>query len=395
MAASHPLGTFWSLAPGCTYLNHGSFGPAPGLVLAARRAWSERLARQPMRFFLDELEPQLDRAADRLAAFVGTQPDRLALLDNATFAMNVVAASVPLAAGDEVLLTDHEYGAVQRTWHARCAAVGARCTTATLPVPPTDDGVVAAIEAAVTPRTRLLVVSHVASATAWVLPVARICRLARVRGVPVCIDGPHALAMLDLELDTLGCDYYCASCHKWLCGPFGSGFLWVHPDRWSTVTSPVVSWGDSPGGRSPAWQDRTNWLGTRDPAALLAVADAVDFFDAARLAAFRSHAHAIVAHARRGLLALPGTGPLCTPDESGFVSMAAVELPPSAQAQPAGHSRMDPLQRWLRRERGIEVLVGSWGGRRYLRVSAHLYSLLDDAERLLTALREAPADLVH
>lgn len=387
MHATHPLGSFWSLDPACVYLNHGSFGPAPQPVLAARARWSERLARQPMRFFLGELEEGLDRAAVALASFVGTRPDRLALVDNATFAMNVVAASVPLGPGDEVLLSDHEYGAVRNTWQARCTAAGARVTTAMLPVPPTDDGVVAAIEAAITPRTRLVVVSHVASATAWILPVARICRLARARDIPVCVDGPHAIAMLDLDLDALGCDYYCASCHKWLCAPFGSGFLWVHPDRHAAIRSPIVSWGDSPAGRPPAWQDRTNWLGTRDPAALLAVADAIAFFDPERLTAYRLHAHEIVAHARRGLLALPGTGPLCTPDEADFISMAAVELPPSAGPRPGGHGRMDPLQRLLRTEHGIEVLVGSWAGRRYLRVSAHLYSSLDDGEKFLAAVR--------
>lgn len=387
MHAAHPLGSFWCLDPGCTYLNHGSFGPAPQPVLAARARWSERLARQPMRFFLGELEEGLDRAAAALAAFVGTRPECLALVDNATFAMNVVAASVSLEPGDEVLLTDHEYGAVRNIWQSRCAAAGARVTTATLPVPPSDDGVVAAIEAAITPRTRLVVVSHVASATAWILPVARICRLARDRGIRACVDGPHAIAMLDLDLEALGCDYYCASCHKWLCGPFGSGFLCVHPDHHSSITSPIVSWGDSAAGRPPAWQDRTNWLGTRDPAALLAVADAIAFFDPERLAAYRRHAHELVAYARRGLLALPGTGPLCTPDDTGFVSMAAVELPQSDRLQSGYHGRMDPLQRLLRAEHGIEVLVGSWAGRRYLRVSAHLYSSLDDVEKLLAAVR--------
>ena len=109
MTSAHPLGAHWKLDPACTYLNHGSFGPSPVPIQEARARWSDRLERQPMKFFCGDMEEELEHAAQVLGRFLGTQPDRLVLLDNATFAMNVVASSIVLKPDDEVLLTDHEY----------------------------------------------------------------------------------------------------------------------------------------------------------------------------------------------------------------------------------------------------------------------------------------------
>ncbi len=384
--SDHPWASCWELDPHTTYLNHGSFGPSPLLVQQARAAWSERLERQPMRFFCQEMEAELDSTAAIVAGFLKTQPERLALIDNATVAMNVVAASTHLKPGDEILLNDHEYGAVKNIWQAKCRDTGASLVTVTLPFPPTSAKVVTAIESAITPKTRLIVVSHVTSATACILPIKAICEMALSHKILVCVDGPHAIAMLDVNLDDLGCDYYCASGHKWLCAPFGSGFLWVHPRHHASIRCPIISWGGSIAGRPATWKDRTNWLGTRDPAPLLAMSDAVRFFTPERLHQYRQHAHELIKHARRALLDLPGVRPFCTPDESDFVSMAAVELPQPLGWKPGYHGAPDPLQIELRDRHQIEIPVGSWNGRRFLRVSAHLYTTPADIERLLAAL---------
>lgn len=378
----------WDLDPATTYLNHGSFGPSPLPVQQAREAWSRRLERQPMRFFCQEMEALLEETAGVLADFLKTKADRLALVDNATIAMNVVAESVDLRSGDEVLLTDHEYGAVRNIWNRACSRSGARVVVAELPFPPHPQGVVEAIASRLSEQTRLLVVSHVTSATACILPVQQICELARQHGIQVCVDGPHAIAMLDVRLDELGCDYYCASCHKWLCAPFGSGFLWVHPRHQASVRCPIISWGGSIAGRPACWKDRINWLGTRDPAPLLAISSAVQFFSADRLDRFRAHSHDLLCGVRRELLRLPGVGSFCTPTESDFISMCGVELPRPAGWKPGYHGHPDPLQLKLRQDHGIEVPVGSWNGRRFLRVSAHLYNTRQDMDRLLQATRQ-------
>jgi isopenicillin-N epimerase len=333
------------------------------------------------------MEEELERTAQGLGRFLGTQPDRLVLLDNATFAMNTVACSVTLKPDDEVLLTDHEYGAVKNIWQAKCRESGARMTTAVLPFPPEEEGIVRAIEAAITPKTRLIVMSHVTSATACILPVKAVCQMARRHNVPVCVDGPHAIAMLDVNINDLGCDFYCASCHKWLCAPFGSGFLWVHPRHQSTIRCPIVSWGGSIAGRAASWKDRTNWLGTRDPAPLLTITDAINFFDRERLTEYRTHAHEMVSKARRALLEIPGSDVFCTPQESDYVSMVAVELPQTKGWTPGYHGHPDVLQTTLRDEHQIELLMGSWNGRRFIRISAHLYTTEDQINKLIDAVR--------
>lgn len=386
LAEFHPDAAHWDLDPDCFYLNHGSFGPSPRPVRMARNTWTERLESQPMRFFCREMEEQLEQTAARLASFLGTSPDRIALVDNATVAMNIVAESVELHAGDEVILTDHEYGAVRNIWQRKCRESGARMVNAALPFPPDPEGVVRAIESVISERTRLIVVSHVTSATATILPVTPICQMARQRNIPVAIDGPHALTMLDVDLSTIPCDFYCASCHKWMCAPFGSGFLWVHPRHHGRIKSPVVSWDGSIAGRPASWKDRVNWLGTRDPASLLSITSALEFMNRERTEAFRNHAHSLICDAREQLLKIPGTGTFCTPHVGDFVSMVAIELPRTEDWTPGYHGHPDVLQTFLRERHGIEVLTGSWNNRRFLRISAHLYTTRQHIRVLASAV---------
>ena len=303
--------------------------------------------------------------------------------------MNIAAASIGLQPGDEVLLTDHEYGAVRNIWQDKCKKTGARITTASLPIPLNDDATVSAIEEAVTSKTKVIVVSHVTSPTAAILPVNQVCRMAKQHGILTVVDGPHAIAMLDVALGSIGCDFYCTSCHKWLCAPFGSGFLWVHPKHHATIHCPIVSWGGSIAGRQASWQDRTNWLGTYDPASVLSIPSAISFLRRHRLRTFRNHARSLACYARQQLLNINGVGPFCTKDETDFVSMCAVELPQPENWKPGYHGHPDPLQVELRNNYGIEVPVGSWNGHRFLRVSAHLYNSTNHVDRLIEALNRS------
>ncbi|HSG70671.1 MAG TPA: aminotransferase class V-fold PLP-dependent enzyme, partial [Planctomycetaceae bacterium] len=157
----------WTLNDGVTYLNHGSFGPSPKSVQAVRQQWTERLEAQPMRFFVREMEQHLWDALECLGSFLGTEAVNLAFADNATFAMNVVASSVELSPGDQVLLTDHEYGAVTRIWRERCRQSGAELVVQNLPESLDNvSEVVSRFLEGVTKQTKLIVISHVTSATA-------------------------------------------------------------------------------------------------------------------------------------------------------------------------------------------------------------------------------------
>ena len=378
----------WDIDPSTIYLNHGSFGPSPSCVRKAREDWSERLERQPMDFFVRQMESHLMEASEALGALVGAESRDLCFVDNATTAMNVVAESVPLSTGDQVMLTNHEYGAVMRIWRRACERRGAEFIVQKLPDPPLDaEETVSALMKGVTEKTRLIVISHVTSPTALILPVEAICQAAQKRNVPVCIDGPHAVAMRPIHLKKMGCSFYCASGHKWLCAPFGSGFLYVARPHQSSIVAPVLSWGGSVSGRVGTWQDELNWLGTRDPAAFLALPRAIKFLDSCGLEAFRSRCHGLVREAGRRITALTGRPSLAPLDSNGYGTMLACELPASRTGAPAPGKR-DPLQNALWERHRIEIPIVHWHGRRLIRVSCHLYNGKTQIDRLMEALQE-------
>jgi isopenicillin-N epimerase len=395
----------WSLDPDVTYLNHGSFGPSPRVVRAAQQGWIDRLERNPMDFFMRQFDRHLEKAHERLATFVGTRAMHLLFVDNATFGMNVVARTIPLKAGDEILMTDHEYGAVIRIWRQRCQSTGAALVVRKLPQPlETADGVVEALFAGATSRTKLLVVSHVTSKTAVILPLQKICARARELGIPVCVDGPHAPAMVPVAIDRLGCDFYAASCHKWLSAPFGSGFLYVHP-RWQQSAQPsIVSWGRTLSGHSSGWMDGFLWSGTRDPSAFLTVPAAIEFLESflggepgesggettsataeRGIQVFRDWGHRLARQAREQISKLTRLEPLVPDSPEWYGTMISLPLPESVPEAPAEY--MHPLQEALWDRFRIEIPVVNWQGRRYLRVSCHLYNSAADIDRLSGALR--------
>ena len=381
-------GREWTLEPGVTYLNHGSFGPSPDCVRRVRERWSETLERQPMDFLVRQLEPLLDDAAEKLAAFVGCRGDDLIFVPNATTGMNIVAGSIELRDGDEVLLTDHEYGAVVRIWGQRCGRAGARTVTSRLPMPlESPDAIVDALFERVTDRTRLIVVSHVTSQTAVILPVAEICRRARAERVPVCIDGPHAIGMVPLQLSELDCDFYAASCHKWLSGPFGSGFLYVAPRRRGAIAPNVTSWGKSLSGRPSSWRDEFYWPGTYDPSPFLAVPAAIEFLQRVGVEEFRTQTHALARYARHEAAEISGGAPFVPDDSNWYGSMITVPLPEIARSA-AWPGKPHPLQVALWERFQVEVPVFEWRQQLCLRVSCHLYNRTEDVDRFLDALRQ-------
>ena len=368
----------WSLREGVTYLNHGAFGPSPHVVQQAQQRWQEQLESEPVDFFLRALAPALESSLAKLAEFVHAPAEDLVFLDNSTVAMNVVARSVTLGPGDEVVVTDHDYGAVHRIWQHECARQGAKLVVCEVPTPiRTSDDWCDAILGNINNSTRLVVFSHVTSPTAIVLPVVKLCTELRQRNIPTCIDGPHAIAMQPLQIAALDCDFYTASCHKWLCGPFGSGFLYANPRVQADIQPVVTSWGRPLTDADYRWQDEFLWQGTRDVASKLAVATAIDFINDIGLDRFRQQTHALAQYARHRLGELTGL-PHLTPDSTEhYGSMVAVPLPPG-EAQ--------PLQDKLWNEHRIEVPIIEWNGQRLLRVSCHLYTTPSEIDRLIDAL---------
>lgn len=369
----------WSIRPDTTYLNHGSFGPTPSAVRDFQLGWQQQLASQPMDFFVRNYEPAWLAARMRLAEFVGTDPNNLVFVENATVAMNAVAISFPLQRHDEVLLTDHEYGAVLRIWQRACQSAGAdEPRIARLPARIESAGqVVGAIFGAATERTRLLVVSHITSPTAVILPVQQICNEAKRRGISVCVDGPHAPAHVPLSLDELSCDFYAASLHKWVSAPIGSGFLFVAPSRQHAVRTPLLSWGRLAPAKPTAWWEEFIWPGTRDPSAYLASVAAFDLLDRVGLTSFRHRCHYLAKYARQRIVELTGLEPQTPDSDQWYGGMVSVPLPPGNAMR---------LQKNLWQHHRIEVPIVDRSGQRSIRVSCHLYNNTSEIDSLVAAL---------
>ncbi len=369
------------LDPSTVFLNHGSFGSCPAPVLAEQSRLRERLERDPIVFFLRDLEPLLDEVRGALASVLGARPADLGFVPNATTGVNAVLASLPLAAGDEIVISSHGYNAVNnaaRRWAERC---GAGVVEAVVPFPVEGPAqVLSAIEAALSPRTRLCVIDHVTSPTGMVLPVRHIVELCDRRGIDVLVDGAHAPGMLPLDLEALGAAYYTGNLHKWLCAPKGAAFLWVREDKQATFQPLVTSHG-----RNATRTDRSrfllemDWQGTDDPTAILCVPHAIRFVEALSprgLPGVMAENRELVLWARQLLLeALPQVTP-CPVEMIG--SLASLVLP---------HSAPPLLADRLYDEHRVQVPVFPFGERRLVRVSAQRYNTRDDYRALVLALQ--------
>ena len=367
------------LRPGVVYLNHASFGACPRPVFERYQALHRELEAEPVEFLGRRFAELMRSARGALAAFVGAGPDDLAFVPNATTGLNAVARSLRLEPGDEVLATDHEYGALDRTWTFVCERGGARYVRRPLPLPiASAQEIVDAVWSGVSDRTRVLFLSHVTSTTAIILPVKELIRRARERGILTVIDGAHAPGQVALDLRALGADFYAGNCHKWMNAPKGSAFLFARPAAQSLLEPLVVSWGwrsDRPG--PSRFVDEHEWQGTRDVAAYLAVPAAIEFMREHDWPEVQRACHDLVRAARDRLNAITGLAPL-TPADAGWLGqMATVALPPCDH---------EALQRRLFDEFKIEIPTFSWNGGSYLRVSIQAYNEEADVDALVSAL---------
>ncbi len=370
----------WNIQPGSNYLNHGSFGPSPRIVRETRRRWIDELDAQPMDFYVRRLEPAMNEARDRAAHFLGTTRTNFVFVENATYAMNVVAESFPLQEGDEVLLNNHEYGAVERIWQRRVAKFRAKVVSAQMPERfESADQMLAALLAATTAKTRLVILSHITSPTALIWPIEQLIPAFRERGIAVCIDGPHAPAHVPLHLDSLDCDFYVASCHKWLCAPLGTGFVYAHPRQHAIMQPLVKSWGRLLPAVPERWHEEFTWQATRDPSGFLSVPTAIDFMESIGLDDFRMRAFWLATYAEDRLVELTGQSPLGIRKDNWYGTMAHVPLPAGDWSQ---------LQNQLWQKFQIETPIIHFGNRWFIRVSCHLYITTKQIDYLITALHQ-------
>jgi isopenicillin-N epimerase len=367
----------WDLDPSVVFLNHGSFGACPRVVLQRQQELRAEMEREPVRFVHRELEGRLDVARGALAGFVGCDPDDLAFVPNATAGVNTVLRSLHFAPGDELLTTDHEYNACRNALDFVAARSGAKVVVAAIPFPlASEQQIVDAVLAQATPRTKLLLVDQVTSPTGVVLPVARLVAALRARGVETLVDGAHAPGMLPLALDQLGAAYYTGNCHKWLCTPKGSALLHVRRDRQRDIRPLAISHGaNSQRVDRSRFRLEFDFAGTDDFTPFLCVPAALDFLGGllpGGVPALMQQNRAMALRARQRLCAAVGSAPAAP--EAMVAGLASVLLPQSAAptVPPLG---LDPLQVRLYERWRIEVPVMRWPqpALRMVRVSPQAY----------------------
>lgn len=381
----------WLLDPSIIYLNHGSFGATPRAVLFRQQQVRVQMEREPVRFFIRELPALLEESRGELAQFLGADPEGLVFVPNATAGVNAVLRSLDLDKHDELLVTTHEYNASRNVLDYVAEASGAKVVVVDVPFPiDSPDTVVARVLERVTERTRLLLIDHITSQTALILPLERIIAELRERGIDTLVDGAHAPGMIPLDLRALDAAYYTGNLHKWVCAPKGAGFLHVRANRRYGVRPIAISHGaNADHEKRSRYLVEFDWTGTYDPSAWVAVPEALRFIpslvDGGWPEVMRGN-HELALQARDivcDALQIPPPAP-----DSMIGSMVSFPLPDSGVTEIPMLSG-DPLQDKLLFGHNIEVPVMPWPrvGNRILRVSAQLYNELSDYEALARALR--------
>lgn len=378
----------WTFDPDIVYLTHGTFGAAPRVVLERQAQFQAQMERDPMRFFVRELEPLLDDARRALASFLRADEAGLVFVPNATAGINAVLRSLDLDQTDELLVTNHEYNASRNVLEYVAGLAGAKIVVADIPFPiDSAEVVIDRVMEKVTDRTKLLLIDHVTSPTALIFPIERLIKQLAARGIDTLVDGAHAPGLLPLDLREIGAAYYAGNLHKWVCAPKGAGFLYIRENRRRSVRPTSISHG-----ANSMRTDRSrlllefDWTGTFDPSPWLAVPAALEFME--------PHGGWPEVMRRNRALALVARDLLCetlridkpAPDDM-LGAMASVPLPDATET--VSPSAGDPLQDRLYAEHKIEAPVMPWPHhpKRLLRISAQLYNELSEYEKLASALR--------
>ena len=370
------------LDPDIVFLNHGSYGASPKPVFEAYQNWQRRLERQPVLFLGRELPALMRESRAVLGKYLNTDPDDLVYISNATHGINIVARSLELKPGDEILTTDHEYGACDYTWDFMCRKTGARYIHQPISLPVhSREEIVEQFWEGVTPRTKVIYLSHITSSTALRLPVENICRRAREHGILTVIDAAHAPGQIAVDLQALGADIVFGNCHKWMLAPKGSAFLYARREVQELVQPLVVSWGTHPTpdiATGSRFIDILQWTGTKDPTAALAVPTAIQFMQDHDWEEVRRQCHVLLRQGIERICDLTSRSPLYPLDSDFYSQMGIAPLPPSD---------LVALKSRLYDEFKIEVPLIEWQDQYFVRISIQGYNAQSDVDALVDALK--------
>jgi isopenicillin-N epimerase len=378
----------WGIDPTVIFLNHGSFGACPKVVLAAQQRWRSQLENEPLRFFGREWEPLLDDARRKLATFVGADVQDLVFVPNATTGVNSVLRSLEFSPDDEILTTNHEYNACRNALDFIASRTGARVVVAKIPFPiDSPQQVIEAVIAKVSVKTKLALLDHITSQTGLIFPIQQLVKELQWRGIDTLIDGAHAPGMISLNLREIGATYYTGNCHKWLCAPKGSAFLYVQREQQLKIRPLTISHGaNSPRVDKTRWQLEFDWTGTNDPTAFLCVPEAIAFMGSLLPGGWTElmgRNHQLVLKARQMVCEALGVLPPCPQEMIG--AMAVVPMPTIWESRDFMSVHDELFDQF-----GIQVQVIPWPEtpRLLMRISTQIYNTLQQYEYLAMALME-------
>ena len=365
------------LDPNITFLNHGSFGSCPRPVFQEYQKWQQKLEHQPVQFMTDKVYSALKKSRIALAEFVGCDEDELIFSPNPTTATTNIIFNLDLEPGDEILMTNHEYGALVRAWTVWGKRNRVKIIQQNIPIPvDTEERFIEQFWKGVNARTKVIFISHITSPTALIFPIEQILARARDKGLITIVDGAHVPGQVDLDIHALGCDFYIGAILKWLCGPKGSSFLFVKKEHQEWMKPVVYSWGkdgEDPG-PSEFLQD-FQWQGTRDMSAFLSIPAAIEFYHQ-EISSLQPKCREMSLYAFSEFQSILGTKPIsCGGNWLGQM----VSHPIPEHASPDLKEKLWTLHR-------IEIPVFEWNGLQLIRLSVQIYNQQNDIDSLMSAL---------
>ena len=381
-----PLKDLFLLDPDIVYMNHGSFGACPRAVFEVYQSFQRDLERNPVGFYSTHQPGLMAQARAALGAYMNVSGDDIVFFANPTSAVRTLCASLKLGPDDEVLATNWEYPTFESAFDHLAYMRGVAYIRQPVPVPMGDPAAwVDALWEGVTPRTRILHLSHISFTTSLIHPVAEVCRRAREAGIITFVDGAHALSQTGVDLAAIDADVYFGACHKWLCAPKGSGFVYAHPRVQALLAEPHVR--SRPGAADApiepgAFAASYQYQGTKDHAAVLSVPAAIAFQAEHDWDAQRERCHGLACQTLERITALTGLEPLSPIDSRAFSQMVSIPVPDDRGEAIAAAWKADSIV-------GMQVKSN---GRRMLRASFQAYNSQDDADRYVAAVARALRD---
>ena len=366
------------LDPDITFLNHGSYGACSKPVFKEYQDWQQKLENQPVQFMTNQVYSAMEKSRESMSQFVGCDVEELVFFQNPTTAVTNVIYNLDLKPGDEVLMSNHEYGALVRAWKVWGEKTGVNIIQQEILMPvTTEENFVENFWTGVTDQTKVIFLSHITSSTALIFPIEKIIKLAKEQNILTIIDGAHVPAQIPLNIHELGCDFYTGACHKWLCAPKGSSFLFVKKEHQDWVKPVVVSWGKDGDDPTPSeFIQNFQWQGTRDMSAFLTIPTAINFYNK-EIRPYQESCKKIIQDTYSEFQSVLNTEPISAGRE-WLAQLVAHPLPKNIPSN---------LKKGLWEEYQIEIPVFEWNGQEFVRVSIQVYNTQKDVDLLMSALR--------